>query len=41
MLELIRLYQMGWATLDELLTGLQREAAHAAAHAAKSKKSKK
>jgi len=41
MLELIRLYQMGWATLDELLTGLQREAAHAAARAAKSKKSKK
>lgn len=40
MLELIRLYQMGWATLAELLAGLQREAVSAAARAAKIKKSK-
>jgi len=36
MLELIRLYQMGWATLAELTRGLEREAARAA----KNKKSK-
>lgn len=39
MLELIRLYQMGWATLAELLAGLQREAASVAARTAKLKKS--
>jgi hypothetical protein len=39
MLELIQLSQLGWATLQELTDGLAREAARAAARAAKLKKS--
>lgn len=35
MLELIQLYQMGWASLDELTRGIQREGARAAGRAAK------
>lgn len=29
MLELIQLHQLGWATLEELLSGLEREQARA------------
>jgi hypothetical protein len=34
MLELIRLYQMGWATLEELTNGVAREIQRAERHSA-------